>query len=172
MIDDETPPHDAALAVRLLDGSPDGLLLVGGDGRIVLANRSATSIFGYSSGELVGRSVDELVPDEHRWHHAAHRQHYAEVPASRPMGTDLLLFGQHRNGQLIPVEISLSPISLDGDAHTVATIRDIRLRTSSRASLPISIGWSTSAHGTSDFRRTSSSSGPSTACRISSLINS
>jgi PAS domain S-box-containing protein len=54
MIESETTPHDAALAVRLFGGSPDGLQLVGGDGRIVLANRSATSIFGYSSGELGG----------------------------------------------------------------------------------------------------------------------
>jgi two-component system sensor histidine kinase DevS len=135
MIESETTPHEAALAVRLLDGSPDGLLLVGGDGRIVLANRSATSIFGYSSGELVGRSVDELVPDEHRRHHAGHRQHYAELQEPRPMGTDLLLFGRHRNGQLFPVEISLSPISLDGDAHTVATIRDITERQEARARL-------------------------------------
>jgi hypothetical protein len=40
MIESETTPHDAALAVRLFGGSPDGLQLVGGDGRIVLANRS------------------------------------------------------------------------------------------------------------------------------------
>jgi two-component system sensor histidine kinase DevS len=135
VIENETTPPDAALALRLLDGSPDGLLLVDNDGRIVLANRSATSIFGYSGDELVGRSVDVLVPDEHRRHHVGHRQHYAEAPERRPMGTDLQLFGQHRNRHLFPVEISLSPISIEGAVHTVATVRDTTERQEASARL-------------------------------------
>jgi two-component system sensor histidine kinase DevS len=135
VIDQETTPHDAALAVRLLDGSPDGLLLIDRAGQIVLANRSAASIFGYSDDDLVGHSVDELVPDEHRRQHIDHRQHYGENPERRPMGNDLRLFAQHRNGAMFPVEISLSPIMIDGEVHTVATVRDVTERQEARARL-------------------------------------
>ncbi len=129
---------DAALAVRLLDGSPDGLLLVGRSGRVVLANRSASVMFGYDvdgSERLVGRSVDELVPDEHRSRHVGHRDRYASDPQRRPMGTDLRLFAQHRNGDMFPVEISLSPILIDGEVQTVATIRDVTDRQETQARL-------------------------------------
>lgn len=128
-------PEDAALAVRMLDGSPDGLLLVDSAGQIVLANRSAMSIFGFLDDDLVGLSVDDLVPDEHRRHHGEHRRRYGENPQQRPMGTDLQLFGRHRDGTLFPVEVSLSPITLEGEVHTVAAIRDVTERQEARARL-------------------------------------
>lgn len=131
--------HDAELAVHLLDGSPDGLLLVAPDGRIVLANRSAATMFGYEDGRsedgLVGRLVDELVPDEQRDGHAARRHGYARDPRERPMGTELRLFGQHRSGGLFPVEISLSPLTIGGESQTVATVRDVTERQEARAKL-------------------------------------
>lgn len=138
MIEHHPDSHDAEMAVRLLDGSPDGLLLVDSDGRIGLANRSASTMFGYDVAgphSLLGRSIDELVPDELRQRHVGHRARYVVDPQRRPMGTDLRLFGQHRAGDMFPVEISLSPITIDGRVQTVATVRDVTERQETHARL-------------------------------------
>lgn len=139
MIDADPTAHDAAVAIQLLDGSPDGLLLMGQDGRIVLANRSAAMMFGYADepgpAGLVGRLVDELVPDEQRERHAALRRSYVADPRLRPMGNDMRLLGQHRSGSLFPVEVSLSPVTIGGEPQTVATVRDVTERQEARANM-------------------------------------
>jgi two-component system sensor histidine kinase DevS len=116
------------LAAALLESSPDGLLLVSGDGVIRVANPSASRIFGYEVDVLVGTDVERLVPDEFRRGHHLHRERFANDPTSRPMGSGLELFAQHADGSLVPVEISLSPVILDGAPHTIATVRDITER--------------------------------------------
>lgn len=122
------------MVARLLDGSPDALMLVDGDGRIVLTNGSASTLFDHPDG-LVGLSVDELVPDRYRESHGDHRRRYASDPQRRPIGTDLRLFARRRSGDTFPVEISLSPVMVDGELHTVATVRDVTERQTSRARL-------------------------------------
>ncbi len=126
------------MAVRILDGAPDGLLLVDADGTIVLANLAASTMFGYSATgpeSLVGRPVEDLVPEERRRRHVGHRLRYRDDPRRRPMGSDLRLFAQHRDGDLFPVEISLSPTEIDGRVQTVATIRDVTERQETHARL-------------------------------------
>jgi PAS domain S-box-containing protein len=118
MIDDE-------LAATLLDSSPDGLMLVSSDGTIAVGNRAASDIFGHLTEQLVGMNVDALVPREHRGNHARLRAGYQDDPQSRPMGTGLHLFAEHADGSMFPVEISLSPVTLDGEVYTIATVRDI-----------------------------------------------
>ena len=142
MIDAEPTPRDAEMALRLLDGSPDALMLVDADGQIVLSNRSAATMFGYDEGGggddvsgMVGRFVDDFVPDEQRARHAGHRRRFAENPQRRPMGTDLRLFAQHRSGEMFPVEISLSPVTINGKLQTVVTVRDVTDRQEARARL-------------------------------------
>jgi PAS domain S-box-containing protein len=141
MIESEPTTADAALALQLLQGSPDGLLLMDAEGRIVLANRSAAMMFGYADAPgaegLVGRVVEELVPDEQRGPHVALRRSYTDDPHPRPMGTELRLLGQHRSGSLFPVEVSLSPITVDGNIQTVATVRDVTERQDARAKLEL-----------------------------------
>jgi PAS domain S-box-containing protein len=116
--------HDE-FATALLESSPDGLLVVDSDGLIELANPSACKMFGYGPGELLGRSVDELVPVEQREQHVRLRERYSEHPAIRSMGTGLRLFGQHCDGSLFPVEISISPLTHEGELRTIATVRDV-----------------------------------------------
>jgi PAS domain S-box-containing protein len=123
-------------ASALLQASPDGMLVVDAAGKVQLANRSAALVFGYDDeSRLVGRPVEDLVPEEQRRAHAKHRQRYLEAPERRPMGTGLQLFGQHATGDLFPVEISLSPVELDGECFTIATVRDVTDREESAANL-------------------------------------
>jgi two-component system, NarL family, sensor histidine kinase DevS len=118
--------HPDKLASALIDATPDGLLLVDDTGTIVLANPAATGMFG--TDDLVGSSVDRLVPTEFRAEHAENRARYGAHATVRPMGTGLRLFAQNADGSMFPVEISLSPVELEGRRHTIATIRDVSER--------------------------------------------
>lgn len=135
----------------MLDASPDGLLLVDGSGRIRLANRSAASIFGYDEDQLLDMNVDDLVPIENRRVHADRRRSFGNQPSRRPMGTDLLLRGQHRDGDTFPVEISLSPLTVDGEIQTIATVRDVSDRQEVQAELALSADRERIAHDLHDL---------------------
>ncbi len=113
------------LAEVLLEASPDGLLLVDAAGVIRVANPSAAVIFGRPVDDLVGSTVERLVPSENRGTHVAHRHRYVRRPESRAMGSGLRLFAEHADGRLFPVEISLSPMTSDGEQYTIATVRDV-----------------------------------------------
>jgi PAS domain S-box-containing protein len=125
----------AQLAGALIDSCPDGLLLVDGDGLIQLANPIAETMFGRPEAELVGSSIDELVPPEFRATHPQRRAAYTAAPTSRPMGTGLELFAQHSSGEMFPVEISLSPCTIDGVLFTIATVRDVSDRQESASQM-------------------------------------
>jgi len=109
----------------LFSAYPDALLLVDVGGRIVLANPSAARLLGYSTEELSGLSVEDLVPDSIRSRHAAYRDAYGRNPRPRPMGTQMDLVAKRRDGSEVMVEIALSPLQDQGLPYVVAAIRDI-----------------------------------------------
>jgi PAS domain S-box-containing protein len=113
---------------QLLEAAPDAIVEVSADGKIVLINRIAEEMFGYLRDELLGQSVDLLVPDAIRHQHYRHRDSYLENPRTRPMGSGLELHARRRDGTLFPVEISLSPIQTEGGMHVTAVIRDVTQR--------------------------------------------
>ncbi|HTW47525.1 MAG TPA: PAS domain S-box protein [Acidobacteriaceae bacterium] len=113
---------------QLLEAAPDAICEVSADGTIVLVNRIAEEMFGYRRDELLGQSVDLLVPDGVRATHYQHRDAYLEHPRTRPMGSGLELHARRRDGSLFPVEISLSPIETEGGMHVTAVIRDVTER--------------------------------------------
>ena len=113
---------------KLLHAAPDAILEVNEEGRILILNEAAERMFGYSRAELLGLSVDQLVPAAMRGGHAQHRAAYAKRPKTRPMGTGLELQGQRKDGSLFPVEISLSPNWIEGSLHVIASVRDITER--------------------------------------------
>jgi len=125
----------AELAGALIDSCPDGLLLVDRDGTIRLANPVASEMFGRTEADLVGSSIDGLVPTEFRATHPQRRAAYTAAPTNRPMGTGLELFAQHSSGEMFPVEISLSPCVIDEALFTIATIRDVSDRQESASQM-------------------------------------
>jgi PAS domain S-box-containing protein len=113
---------------QLLEAAPDAIVEVSDDGAIVLMNRIAEEMFGYQRDELIGQSVDLLVPDAVRPGHHRHRDDYLTKPRTRPMGSGLELHARRRDGSLFPVEISLSPIQTESGIHVTAVIRDVTER--------------------------------------------
>jgi PAS domain S-box-containing protein len=113
---------------EILEAAPDAIIGVDREGRILLLNLVTEKLFGYKREELLGQTVDILVPDALRAGHAQHRAHYWEHPVIRPMGSGLALHGRRKDGSSLPVEISLSPVTSEDGFRVMAVIRDISER--------------------------------------------
>ncbi len=109
----------------LLDSTPDAIVIVNITGRIILANSQTESLFGYSSGELIGKPVEVLLPERYRDGHVVHRTQYFDKPRTREMGAGLELNGLRKSGEEFPVEISLSPLRTQEGNLVMSAIRDI-----------------------------------------------
>lgn len=121
-------PTTTAVGAALFAASPDGIIVGDRSGRIVLANDVAAALFRTSVDDLVGRPVEELLPSELRSGHEAHRERFHASPATRSMGADLALTAQRADGSTFPVDIALSPLTLDGEELVLASIRNIAER--------------------------------------------
>jgi PAS domain S-box-containing protein len=113
---------------RLFEASPDALLVVDFQGRIVEANQRAESTFGYTRKELLALSLEILVPEVLRDPHRAHRQGYYSDPKTRSMGEGLDLNARRKDGSQLPVDVSLSPLQHRGEMQVLAAVRDITER--------------------------------------------
>jgi PAS domain S-box-containing protein len=119
-IDSQTLPFR-----ELVEAAPDGILVTGQHGTILLVNAEAERMFGYPRDELVGKPIHLLVPERLRGRHPEHVKGYHDAPRLRPMGSGLDLLGRRNDGTEFPVEISLSPIQHAGQCLVVAGIRDV-----------------------------------------------
>ncbi|HSS41032.1 MAG TPA: ATP-binding protein [Solirubrobacterales bacterium] len=116
---------------QFLDFVPDAILGVDRDGEIVLVNREAEKLFGFSREQLVGEPLELLVPHRFRDRHPDHRAAYFREPQTRPMGAGVELYARRRDGTEFPAEISLSSLSLNGETIATAAIRDLSDRAES-----------------------------------------
>ncbi len=112
----------------VLATAPDAMIIVDADGTIVQLNAQAERLFGYAPGELLGQSIDRLVPEGRRAAHGSHRAAYLADSRSRPMGAGSDLEGRRKDGAGFPAEISLAPMHTDEGVFVTAAIRDITER--------------------------------------------
>lgn len=113
---------------RLVEATPDAIVVIGAGGTIVLVNAMAERLFGYPREQLVGRPLEVLIPARLRAAHAGHVDAYGVAPRARPMGTGIELCGLRRDGTEFPADICLGPLEVDGAALVVATVRDLTER--------------------------------------------
>jgi PAS domain S-box-containing protein len=112
----------------LIESAPNGILVVDAAGNITLVNPSMEKLFGYTQGELLGKTIDVLVAAEAEKRHAQLRHSYMQEPEARAMGAGRDLSGRRKDGSEFPVEIGLNPISSDGKTAILATVIDITER--------------------------------------------
>jgi PAS domain S-box-containing protein len=122
-------PHRQELLLQgLLELAPDAIVGIDPGGLIVLVNSQAEQLFGYEREELLGQSLEILVPDRVRAIHPAHRRRYLENPQPRPMGAGLELAARRKDGTEFPAEISLNSVDTGTGILVAAAIRDITER--------------------------------------------
>ena len=117
-----------ATARALLESASEGIVLIDRAGRITLVNAAAERMFGYPRSELLGQSLEILLPERARGMHARHRADYFAEPRVRPMGIGLDLAGRRRDGLEFPIEISLSHVESPDGGVAMAFITDITER--------------------------------------------
>jgi PAS domain S-box-containing protein len=112
---------------RVVEHLPNAIVMVNQRGRIEMVNLQAEQIFGYSRSELLGRSIESLVPQRFRSRHAGFRALFFADPQlrPRPMGAGRDLYALRKDGSEFQVEIGLNPIEIEEHTMVLASIVDI-----------------------------------------------
>ncbi|HYL56323.1 MAG TPA: PAS domain S-box protein [Gemmatimonadales bacterium] len=111
-----------------VESSPNGMVMIDRDGRIVLVNREIERLFGYPRDELLGKPIEVLVPKRFRERHPDFRGAFFGSPQRRSMGAGRDLFGLRKDGREVPVEIGLNPLETDEGLFVLASVVDITER--------------------------------------------
>jgi PAS domain S-box-containing protein len=119
----------------VLESAPDAMVVVNPEGKIILVNARTEELLGYRREELLEHSIEMLVPERFRAALPEHRAQFFSQPRARPMGPGLDLYGLHKDGHEIPIEISLSPLVTEEGAVVTGAIRDISERKKAEESL-------------------------------------
>ena len=112
----------------LFENATEGIILTNRKGEIVLVNPAATAIFNYTADELIGKTIEILIPNRFHPRHEGHRNNFHAHPQNRAMGAGRDLFGKKKDGADVPVEVSLSHYQKDGETFVIAFIIDITRR--------------------------------------------
>ena len=111
-----------------LEASPAGMIVVNRQGVIELVNSQAERLFGMRRNQMIGKSVDELVPESVRYSHAANRERFNANPSARAMGQGRDLWARRGDGTVFPVEIGLNPLQGTSAGMVLASVIDISSR--------------------------------------------
>ncbi|HEY0309126.1 MAG TPA: diguanylate cyclase [Acidobacteriaceae bacterium] len=110
----------------VVDAAYDAIVTIDQEHNITLFNRAAEYLFGYSQAEMIGQPLSRLIPERFRPGHSEYLHQFARSPVnSRQMNERSRIYGQHRDGSLLPVEIAISKINVNGVVEFTAIIRDI-----------------------------------------------
>jgi PAS domain S-box-containing protein len=121
----------SSIAQRLLQFSPDAMLVVDAEGIIRFSNETSGSMFGYSPEQLIGQPIKILIPERFHARHGAHVSNYMHLPTSREMGARISdLFARRADGSEFPAGIRLSPFRDVDQNFVAAAIRDMTERRS------------------------------------------
>ncbi|GJL67093.1 MAG: hypothetical protein NPIRA05_20640 [Nitrospirales bacterium] len=119
----------------VIEAVPSGLIMVNEEGVIVLANQVLEEQFGYEQGELLGQTIECLVPERYRGKHPDHRGRAFAHPESRVLGGTRDLYGRRKDGAEFLVEIGLSPVPTAGGILFLASVVDVTARKKEEATL-------------------------------------
>lgn len=110
---------------QLLENAPDSILVIRADGTVESANPAVEAVFGFKPEELVGQSMELLLPERFHKIHAMHREDYIQNPEKRPMGDHLATLARRKDGSEFPIAASISPIHTESGTVVMCIARDV-----------------------------------------------
>jgi PAS domain S-box-containing protein len=113
---------------QVVESAPNAMVMINVHGMIEMVNTQAERVFGFGRAEMLGQSIEMLVPERFRRHHPSLRGSFFNNPESRPMGAGRDLFGLKKDGSEFPIEIGLNPIETDEGTMVLSAIVDITSR--------------------------------------------
>ena len=119
----------------IIEQAPNALIMADSQGQIMVSNAQALRLFGYSAEELVGQSVELLVPDVVRAKHPQLRSRFVQAPKARAMGAGRDLTARRKDGSEVAVEIGLNPIDTRLGQFVIASVVDISERQRAKLAL-------------------------------------
>jgi PAS domain S-box-containing protein len=128
MIPIPLPGGSAAKLAAIIEAIPTALIMIDTRGAIVMVNREAENVFGYSREEFLAIGIESLVPDRFRGNHPAMREGFHGNPQARRMGIGRDLYALRKDGSEFPVEIGLNPIEAESERYVLSAIVDITER--------------------------------------------
>ncbi|MBW2466483.1 MAG: PAS domain S-box protein, partial [Deltaproteobacteria bacterium] len=113
---------------KLLDSTPDAMLFVNARNQITIVNAQFERIFGYKQEEIVGKTLDILVPDRYNKTHRKQVKEFFRHPKMRPMGSHYEIYARRKDGSEFPADINLSPLQTEDEFLITAAVRDVTRR--------------------------------------------
>jgi len=128
-VEDTTQRKRAEQLFQLVvESAPNAIVMVNQDSRIVLVNSRTEKYFGYRREELLGKSVEMLIPERLRDRHPGYVRRFGGEHRARAMGVGRNLFGLRKDGSEFPIEVGLSPVETDQEVLILSAIVDISER--------------------------------------------
>lgn len=112
----------------LFEAASEGIIVVDASQKIVSSNIAADEMFGYDKGELVGQSLNILIPRKYKANHPSHFKDFMSHSEKRQMGHGRDLYGVKKNGEEFPVEAGLNPFEINGERYVMSLVIDISVR--------------------------------------------
>lgn len=113
---------------QIFQSSVEAIIIVDGDGKILLANPVSEVMFAFEKDSLIGVVVEDLLPEHLHEKHVRHRKSFASHPEPRPMGMGRDLIARRKDGSQFPVAVSLTYTKIEGEILVMAFISDITER--------------------------------------------
>ncbi|MDP3514307.1 MAG: MASE4 domain-containing protein [Sulfuritalea sp.] len=111
-----------------LNNLHDPIVAINAQGLVRNSNPALERVLGYSAGELIGRNVSVLMPEPQRSEHDGYIKRYLQTGNAHIIGSSREVMGQHKNGNLVPLELSISEFSSNGEKLFIGTLHDLRDR--------------------------------------------
>jgi PAS domain S-box-containing protein len=125
--------ENSARTKELLEATPDAMVIVDADGKILMVNARTEAMFGYAQHELLGAAVEILMPKELRERHLDNRAEFMARLNSVIAGGEQNIVAERKDGEIFPAEISISKHKLAGnEIVTLCAIRDVTERQRAR----------------------------------------
>ena len=124
-IADRNVPDRNRLFRQVVEAAPNAIVMINSSGRIEMVNAQAERVFGYPRAEMLGQSIEMLLPERFRHDHPELRAAFYSLPRPRAMDAGRNLYALRKDGSEFPVEIGLNPIETDNGTMVLSAIVDI-----------------------------------------------